>query len=925
MKPISFVVLSVILACSAAPLAGADEQLGKRTSYRIGVLAHEGEKKAAQHWSAHGRYLSRQLTPLRFDIVPLGFLQLLEAVRSRKVDFVITNPAQYTELELEGQVSRIATLRKAGPLGVLDNFGGTVLTRSDRTDLEQYTDLVGKTLLIPSTESLGGWQVHLREALAQGIDLRSEARVVEVKNHRKVVHAIIGGKADAGFVRTGLIEDMVADGELGFDQIRIVNPRNEPDFPYLLSTRLYPEWPIARVTGTPRTISVKVLQALLAMQPNDVVAKEAHIRGWTLPGHYSSVNYLFQETHLGPYAKQKLTLRDILNRYTWEIFSLVGGAVILLLINTVYITRANRKSTQANRKLVREIEERKRAEEKIHILFKAVEQSPVSVMITNARGEIQLVNSAFESLTGYSAEEVLDKSPTTMFSSDGGGDYCAELWNALKSGTPWEGEFKNRRKNGETYWEMAYLSPLRDEFGRIQHFLVVEEDVTVRKQQEDRILHQAHFDSLTSLPNRLLSLDRLSQLLKEADRHGNRTGVLFVDLDDFKKINDTLGHEAGDKLLFEASNRLQSAVRQTDTVGRLGGDEFIILLGGVKEAPNVSLVAENLLKQFRDPFLIDEHEIVLTASIGIALYPGDGDSPSELLRNADLAMYHSKNAGRNTYSWFNEGMNRGISRRLYLEEQMRGALEREEFDVYYQPKINLATGSCIGAEALVRWHSRVLGAVPPAEFVPIAEQTGFIEPLGKFVMARALAATARWRRNYAPDFRIAINLSPRQFRDPKLIDFVEDMIDQAHLPPTALEFEITEGVLLDGSIRVKSALIILTEMGIGMAMDDFGTGYSSLNYLRSYPFDVLKIDRSFISNMDSEEKDRELIAATIVMAHSLGLRVVAEGVETEEQFSLLREADCDLVQGYLLGRPMAEKEFEQRLADRHVENWRRTG
>ncbi|MEJ2590409.1 MAG: EAL domain-containing protein, partial [Candidatus Thiodiazotropha sp.] len=485
---------------------------------------------------------------------------------------------------------------------------------------------------------------------------------------------------------------------------------------------------------------------------------------------------------------------------------------------------------------------------------------------------------------------------------------------------PYVVEFRMRHRDGLWLWVQASGAvvshdPVSKEPTRLCGTL---QDITERRKQEEHILRQAHFDSLTELPNRFLALDRLSQLVNDARRNKERVAVLFLDLDDFKKINDTLGHETGDKLLKEAASRLQSVVRSGDTVGRLGGDEFIILLGGLTQATDAQPVAEALLDKFTEAFAIDSRDLVLTASIGISLFPDDGENLSTLLRNADSAMYHSKEQGRNTYSYFTDEMNQGVSRRLLIEEQMHGALNRGEFSLRYQPKVELTSSRIIGAEALLRWHNPVLGDVSPLDFIPIAEQSGLIVPIGRFVLAEALERAAHWQRMAGSAFSVAVNLSPRQFRDPNLVAFIENTVRQSGVPAAALELEITEGVLMSGHAYIDDALAALNDLGVSIAMDDFGTGYSSLSYLRNYPFDVLKIDREFVNDIADDPADRELVNAAIAMAHGLGLKVVAEGVETAAQLDYLRTRDCDYGQGYLFSKPVTSSEFTALIARAEV-------
>ena len=564
----------------------------------------------------------------------------------------------------------------------------------------------------------------------------------------------------------------------------------------------------------------------------------------------------------------------------------------------------------------KDITERKQIESKLRTLSQAIEQSPVSVVITDPDGLIEYVNSTFESVTGYSFDEVKGENPRLLKSDNTPIGVYPKMWQAITSGQSWQGEFQNRKKSGELFWEYAHIAPVVNDQNIIEHYVGVKEDITERKRNEQQILHQAHFDSLTDLPNRFLSMDRLSQLLNEAKRSKEKIGVLFIDLDDFKKINDSLGHEAGDKLLIEAARRLLTSVRSGDTVGRLSGDEFIVLLSGLAQPADAQIIAEKLLENFRRVFHIDGRELIITASIGIAIYPDDSDTTSGLLRNADSAMYHSKESGRNTFSFFTQTMNQEVSKRLALEEQIHGALERGEFSVHFQPVVEVGTGRIIGAEALLRWHNPALGQVPPDEFIPVAEQTGLIIKLGEYVLGEALAQTTHWHRTYDSQLRIAVNISPRQFLKPGLFEDIERLLRDSDFPAQQLELEITEGVLMSGHTYVDETLERITNLGIHIAMDDFGTGYSSLSYLRSYPFHILKVDQSFIRDIGIDQADRELISAAISMAHGLQLRVIAEGVETAKQLDFLKAQSCDYAQGYYFSKPLTAEQFSQLLASR---------
>ncbi|MCB1773431.1 MAG: EAL domain-containing protein, partial [Gammaproteobacteria bacterium] len=562
---------------------------------------------------------------------------------------------------------------------------------------------------------------------------------------------------------------------------------------------------------------------------------------------------------------------------------------------------------------------RREAEDEIRKLSQVVEQSPVSVMITDSQGNIEYVNQAFEQVTGYRQEEVVGRNPRLLKSGETPRVSHEDLWHSLKAGHTWEGELHNRRKNGEHFWEYAHIAPVVDDDGGVRHYFAVKEDITVRKQQTEKILYQAHYDALTRLPNRLLSLDRLQQLLLQAKRQGSRTAVLFIDLDDFKKVNDSLGHDVGDKLLIEAGERLHRLVREQDTVGRLGGDEFIVLLGDITDAESAAEIARKLIAHIQAPFEIDHRELLLGASIGIALYPEDGDQAKELLRRADAAMYHAKRSGRAAYAFFTDELNSDVSRRFAIEQELHGALARNEFHLLYQPQIDIRTGEIVGAEALLRWANPTLGDVTPAEFVPIAEQSGAIVAIGQYVLEAAIGEAADLCTRESTRFTLAVNLSPRQFRHDEIVDIVASCLREHAVPPHRLVLEITEGLFIEPNLGVGRILARLHDIGIQLAMDDFGKGYSSLSYLRLYPFDKLKIDREFVHDMTTDPSDRELVFAAISMAHSLDLSVIAEGVETRKQGELLLQQGCEMAQGFLYSPPVSMGELRSLLnGPRHL-------
>jgi diguanylate cyclase (GGDEF)-like protein len=440
-------------------------------------------------------------------------------------------------------------------------------------------------------------------------------------------------------------------------------------------------------------------------------------------------------------------------------------------------------------------------------------------------------------------------------------------------------------------------------------------DIEERKQVERSIRHMAHHDSLTGLPNRALFRDRLIHAMAQADRYQQKLGVMFLDLDRFKAINDTLGHNVGDQLLRIAGERLRTCVRDCDTVSRLGGDEFTVIVEDIADARTASIVAQKIIDTFMQPFNLHGHEVFVTTSIGITIYPDDDEHADNLLRNADAAMYRAKECGRNNFQFYVADMNVRARERLMLENSLRRALVRDEFMVYYQPRVDLQSGRVIGAEALLRWRHPELGMVPPSEFIPILEETGMIIPVGEWVLREACRQNRSWQAKGLPPIRVAVNLSARQFVQKDLASTVEDALEEAGLSPAYLELEITEELLLEHNHANTVTLNRLRDLGVHISIDDFGTGYSSLSYLKRLPINTLKIDRSFVRDITRDSDGAAIASAIIAMACSLRLNVLAEGVETDEQLSFLRAQGCNEIQGYSFSHPLPPEEFEKLLRD----------
>lgn len=576
---------------------------------------------------------------------------------------------------------------------------------------------------------------------------------------------------------------------------------------------------------------------------------------------------------------------------------------------------------QMRERLNDDLERQERDAEEIRKFSKAIEQSPSSVLICDRQWRIEFANQKFTQLTGYDAETIIGKHPGVLSEEAHAHRENRQLWQSIRLQVQrvgvWQGEINSVRRNGERFWEQLIVTPIKNSKGEATSYLILGEDISIRKRYEQQLLRQANYDILTGLPNRMLALDRLKLALAQARRESSLVGVMFLDLDNFKHINDTLGHDAGDNLLIEAARRISSCLRGTSTVARLGGDEFLVILPGLTGPEATSQVAERILKTFAPPYLLNGQEVFVTTSIGIAIFPNDSDNSGTLLQHADAAMYQAKHKGKSAYAHFAPEMTEVSHERLQMESLMRRALEQEEFELYYQPIVHTDSGELCSAEALLRWNSPGLGMVMPDRFIPLAEETGLITPIGEWVLHEACLAAMRWKETTGTSIGISVNVSPRQFRDPGFIYTVMNALETSGLEPQQLELEITERLILDNTIETADILRQLDQSGIRLSVDDFGTGYSALSYLKSYPFDTLKIDKSFIQDVMKEQDDAALVKAIINMAHSLGLRVIAEGVEEEAQTHFLQKEGCDYSQGYFYSRPLPERDFRDWLRTNH--------
>lgn len=590
------------------------------------------------------------------------------------------------------------------------------------------------------------------------------------------------------------------------------------------------------------------------------------------------------------------------------LLSIIGMSDILATIEREFLSELRQALLERDEALLH-------SRQSLLMADKVFESTMEGIVITDSKAIIQSVNPAFSRITGYSREEAIGKTPALLKSGRQAADFYERMWGELQVNGFWQGEVINRRKSGLLYTEHLTITAIPDEHDVTQHYVAVFADITQRKQAEERLHFLANHDALTGLPNRTLFSETLQAAVELARASQQPFALMFIDLDRFKLINDTLGHQAGDELLVKISQRLLAEAPAGATVARLAGDEFTLLLAGVESLAALATLAQRVLDSVTGELVLcGNSKVFVSASLGIAVFPEDGRTAESLLVNADAAMYQAKNRGKNTFQFYTADMNASAMARLKLEYSLHRALSRDEFQVWYQPKVDLVSGALVGMEALIRWPHPEMGFIPPVDFIPVAEDCALIVPIGTWVLQESCRQTKDWVDRYGFAGRVAVNLSGRQIKFGNIVQTVAQVLAQTGLQAAQLELEITESTAMDSDGEVMRALEGLRAMGITLAIDDFGTGYSSLAYLKRLPVQVLKIDRSFIKDLHCDKDDAAIASAVISMGRSLGLSIVAEGVETEAHREFLVAQGCHQAQGYLFSKPLPAHEFEAKLA-----------
>ena len=594
-----------------------------------------------------------------------------------------------------------------------------------------------------------------------------------------------------------------------------------------------------------------------------------------------------------------------------SLFTLVLG-VLTTLIGAAFVDSLKRRKLLIQQRVAQRTAELKAANQALLLRQRAIESSTNAVVITSTErhNPIVYVNPAFERITGYRAEEALGSSASILLGVDIEQPGIDELRAAVREQRDGHAVLRCYRKDGTLYWNDVHMSPVRDEQGTLVNFISIQHDITAIKAYESELEHQSTHDALTGLPNRVLLQDRLAQTIQHSGRKGHELWLVSIDLDRFKFTNSRLGHKGGDRLLQIVAARLQAAVRPVDTVARLGGDEFALLLLPERgsDAPRAEQL-QRVLDSLAAPLVLDNTELFLTASAGIAAFPSDSKEPGVLAERADIAMFRAKEMGGNQYQFYTAGMNERLGERLRIESALRTALERREFELHYQPQVDSASGRIVGMEALIRWRHPEMGMVAPNRFIPLAEETGQILAVGHWVLRTACRQLRDWQREGRKELRIAVNVSAHQLAEPDFVQDVADVLADTGLAPHCLELELTESAVMDDVAHATTVMHELKKLGVKLAIDDFGTGYSSLAHLKRFEIDVLKIDQTFVRDLTVDPDDAAIVSTIIALAENLGLEVISEGVETQEQLDFLRRHGCRHMQGYFFGKPMPAESF----------------
>ncbi|UQB43153.1 EAL domain-containing protein [Thiomicrospira microaerophila] len=889
---------ALVFASQTSPEHSADRV------YNLAVLAFQDKSVTLTRWQPLADYLSEKIEKSRFELNAYHNEEMEQAVASGEVDFVFTQPSQYVLLTYRHQLSSpLASLLNKDGNAVTDHFGGVIFTQAGRDDISRLEDVKGKRVAGASLTGLGAYQMQAYELLQHGVRLPQDVDLmITGQPQRNAVEAVLAGEADVGFVRTGVFEALAERGLVDVSQLKLLNAQRLSNFPYVTSTRLYPEWAFAALPAVDSEVIRLVAAALLAIPREGELAQSMQIAGFTIAGDYRTIDSLMRELRLEPFDDFSLSAQDVV---TWWFTQIVIGLVIFFItviaVIGVLLQRQHQLRHERNRL--------EQALEKLRLLNQVVEQSPEAIVITDLQARISYINPAFEQTTCYILSEVEGKNPRILNSGQTPLQVFETMWETLKKGRVWRGELINKRKNGEVYPSQAIISPVKDKNGKTTHYLAIQRDISQRKQREQRIDELLYRDPITGLANR----NRLIELMDKQLHHqeNGNFALLLLNIARFKFINQLHGVDVGDAVLVAVAKRLENRLTPKDVViARLAADEFAIfcMLDNLHDQ-TLEHLAESAMDLFHSPFKIKGEAFLFDVAIGVAPLKAltspsrSSELINQVFNQAGLALKKVRNQGSKGFSLFNQRLLDDSLAKHQLQVELAKGIAQDELRLFVQPQVNQQR-QLTGLECLVRWQHPQQGLLLPGRFIAMAEESDLILALGDWVLKRACFALAEIQQIKA-DIQMAVNISPRHFRQRDFVEQVRGCLAQANARPSGLMIEITESLFLDEMDEVLAKMTELKRLGVRFSIDDFGTGYSSLSYLQQLPVDELKIDRAFILGMARFGEERSLVPSIYAMAQQMQLRVIAEGIETEEQCSQLSRFSQLEMQGFLFAKPKA--------------------
>ncbi|MCK9337465.1 MAG: EAL domain-containing protein [Arcobacteraceae bacterium] len=874
-----------------------------KKDYKIGVLSFYNKAQTLESWNPTATYLSNQIPNSNFSIIPMSHEEIDSAIKNKQLDFVITNSGHYVVHQKNSNLFRIATIVKKEQNNFISEFGGVIVTLAKRADINKIGDLKNKKISAVGKHSLGAYQAQVKELIDANISYKDKNFIFTGLPQEKTLSLLFEDKVDVAFVRTGLLEELSSDNKLDLSKLKVINQIPDTKYPFSLSTKLYPEWPFSSMPHIDSITIKEVASALMNMPSSNEAAVSGGYSGWSTPLEYKVVRELLASLNLPPYERRMdFTLNDISVKYSNYILMLL----IIGFIFTFYLIFITIRLYKTKQQL--EINQNK-----LKLAASVYTNSQNGVMITDKNGVVEEVNSSFCNITGYTKEEMIGQNASILKSGRHDDEFYKTMWIDIRTKGYHKCEIYNAKKTGEIFPCILGISTLKDNKGKTKHLIGIFTDITQQKKYENELKFLVYHDSLTKLPNREFLMRRLEQVVAQSARKNLRFALLTLDLDHFKDINDSYGHLIGDEVLLEVSKKLTHRLRQEDSVFRLGGDEFSILLEHIENYEDVSIVARDIIKLVNAGYKTKSGiELRINASIGIAVYPNHGLDAKQIFQNSDASLYLAKEQGRGVFAYYSDELTIAALKRVEIETKLRNALLKSELKLYYQPQYCMKTDKIIGVEALIRWQKSDGTLVPPLEFIPIAEQTGLISIVGEWVINEACRQLKKWIDDQiiVGEFTMAVNLSVKQFHHSDINKMIKTILSFHNVNPKYLEIEITESALVDKEEETIGILENLRAQGVRVALDDFGTGYSSLSYLKKFPLDMIKIDKSFVDDIPHEKSDKEIAITIINIGHTFGFRVLAEGVENEEQLEFLKSQGCDVFQGYLRSKPLPADEIE---------------